>query len=266
MNNLRRRPTYNELIRYLNNQPMIKYPERKSLNIMNDIVISNLLNDDDKLLEIQKDKLMLDKYSQLNYTKQNYDYFPDMYHIIDAESKYQPNTILNRADNINQTIRYMLKHINTPYSSLNSTPKPTPKSPDNTPSVKAYSQSPVQSDTEQVYEQVYEHSTVPIYYEEELTPIKKKYIKYMSESSSSHSLPLSEPDVYELMGITRQELIDDSPSISSPTLSPPISVNSSKPVSIASSKPVSIASSRPVSVSSKSDKTIYSKTSDKSIQ
>ena len=31
----------------------------------------------------------------------------------------------------------------------------------------------------------------------------------MSESSSSHSLPLSEPDVYELMSITRQELIDD---------------------------------------------------------
>ena len=47
MNSLRKRPTYDDLIHYLNNQPTIKYPARKGIRAINDHIISNLLFDDD---------------------------------------------------------------------------------------------------------------------------------------------------------------------------------------------------------------------------
>jgi hypothetical protein len=68
---------------------------------------------------------MIDKQTQKIITLQNYDLFPDMYHKIDATSEYKPNIRQNKSDNINQTVRYMLKHIDTPFSSLNPSSKPS---------------------------------------------------------------------------------------------------------------------------------------------
>ena len=47
MNTLRKRPTYDNLVDYLNHQPTIRYPNRKALRTINDPIISNLLFDDD---------------------------------------------------------------------------------------------------------------------------------------------------------------------------------------------------------------------------
>ena len=47
MNTLRKKPTYYELIHFLNNQPTIKYPARKGLRVINNPIISNLLYDDE---------------------------------------------------------------------------------------------------------------------------------------------------------------------------------------------------------------------------
>jgi hypothetical protein len=69
MNTLRKRPTYNGLVDYLNNQPTIKYPTRKGIKIINDTIISNLMYDDDtiedmfieeteEMVEAQKEKLI----------------------------------------------------------------------------------------------------------------------------------------------------------------------------------------------------------------
>ena len=46
MRSLRKKPTFDELIYDLHHQPIIKYPERKAINILDDMMISNLLFDD----------------------------------------------------------------------------------------------------------------------------------------------------------------------------------------------------------------------------
>ena len=43
MNTLRKRPTYDNLIYYLNHQPTIKHPARKGIRAINDPFIPNLL-------------------------------------------------------------------------------------------------------------------------------------------------------------------------------------------------------------------------------
>lgn len=167
MNNLRKRPTFNDLINYLNNQPIIKYPERKGINMINNMIISNLLFNDeiinDKLITaeeniIKSDKFtqtLINKQSQTNildqetqkpYELQHYDLYPHLYYKIDATSKYMkhnkdiknknnafagiistnnkklydsiiqtssyiPSSLKEKSDNINQTVRFMLKQI-----------------------------------------------------------------------------------------------------------------------------------------------------------
>ena len=144
MYNLRKRPTYDDMMNNVNNPPIFKYKEPKARKVLNDIRTSNLLfndkfNDDyiinDTFLWYalptrgKKKILMLNKYVQKDDAIQNYDLFPDMFHKIDATSKYEPNILKNKSNNINQTIRYMLKHIDTPYSSLDPSPKPPSSSP-----------------------------------------------------------------------------------------------------------------------------------------
>ena len=65
---------------------------------------------------------MFDKYTQKYYPLQNYDLFPEMYHIIDAETKTFENQQQNKQNQMTQTVRYMLRDIQTPYSSLLSSP------------------------------------------------------------------------------------------------------------------------------------------------
>ena len=252
MNKLRKRPTFDELINYLNNQPTIKYPGRKGINLINDMMISNLLFDNDNfdnriindtiLTGGQNNILMLDKYVQKDYPLQNYDLFPDMYHIIDATSEYKPNTMIDKSDNINQTIRFMLKNIDTPYSSFNSSSKPPSSLPDPNIYRPTPDPSPINS-KEPSPEPSREPSRepTPIPSEPSIDPPTPIRIKkgFQSSSSSSKSLsssssqqlpPEEDIDVYDLMGIKRT------------TATPPISIASSKPVSI-SSLPISIQSS-----------------------
>jgi hypothetical protein len=63
MNTLRKRPTYDDLIRYLDNQPTIKYPVRNGLSIINDFKISNFMIDTSFTDEdiAQKKEEMVDK-------------------------------------------------------------------------------------------------------------------------------------------------------------------------------------------------------------
>ena len=73
---------------------------------------------------------MLNKQTQKDYVMGNHDLFPNMYHIIDAQadsfkSKYKPKT-----DKMVQTIRYILKDMSTPYSSISSSDKPPSSPPD----------------------------------------------------------------------------------------------------------------------------------------
>ena len=219
MNNLRKKPTFNELIKYLNNQPIIKYPNRKASNIINDIVISNLLFDDDVFDGSINNKLStLDKATQKDYPLQNYDLFPDMYHIYDATSKYIPNIRQNRADNINQTIRYMLKHIDTPYSSMSSSPKPPSSDPDPSihkptpdPSIDttpdpSKEPGPVPSDRSPT-------PPTPVSTEPSASssqsrisnPIKPNSIHTPTSSPPSSTEEEEEPDVYEILGIPRPQ-------------------------------------------------------------
>ena len=103
MNTLRKRPTYDNLIDYLNHQPTIKYPARKGIRAINDPFISNLLFDDDltddKIIEKRKETIQvekgtqtasLEKGTQKDYTAK-YDYDepenPHLYWKIDATSE-----------------------------------------------------------------------------------------------------------------------------------------------------------------------------------
>ena len=113
---------------------------------------------------------ILDKETQEYYKLQHHDLYPHLYYKIDAMSKYMPNTkkIINKndafagiqstmdknkydtivqtssyipsslkqkSDNINQTVRYMLKTFESPIQTPVQTPIPTPpESPTPTPS------------------------------------------------------------------------------------------------------------------------------------
>jgi hypothetical protein len=65
MKSLRKKPTFNELIYDLQHQPIIKYPARKGINILDDMMISNLLFDDEEWEEI----MISDKATQTPYQK-----------------------------------------------------------------------------------------------------------------------------------------------------------------------------------------------------
>jgi len=173
MKSLRKKPTFDELIYDLQHQPIIKYPQRKGLNILDDMMISNLLFDD-KPIEEWEEIMISDKATQTPSQKGvqtdifekevqtpdfrpklDYEINPDKYYKIPAFSKYMPNTKyedkddatsktietknreLNdnenqtstyigswkkKSDNINQTVRYMLKSFESPIQ----TPRPTP--------------------------------------------------------------------------------------------------------------------------------------------
>jgi len=66
MNSLRKRPTYDDLIHYLNNQPTINYPARKAIRLINDPFVSNLLFDDDL-----PDDMMIEKRNQVQREEAN---------------------------------------------------------------------------------------------------------------------------------------------------------------------------------------------------
>jgi hypothetical protein len=54
MKSLRKKPTFNEMLYDLHHQPIIKYPARKALNILDDMMISNLLFDDKPIESAKK--------------------------------------------------------------------------------------------------------------------------------------------------------------------------------------------------------------------
>ena len=266
MNNLRKKPTFNELINYLNNQPIIKYPNRKASQIINDMVMSNLLFNHDVIDDdtINNKIDMIDKQTQKDYALQNYDLFPNMYHKIDATSEYRPNIIQNRSDNINQTVRYMLKHIDTPYSSLNHSSKPSspPDGSIHKPTPEPSEKQAPSENKEPTPASSRRSPTPP-------TPVSRQYVKIKnkkgdSENSSSSSSSLSSEEIIlePLDGILENHLSNN---IHTPTESPPISIKSSPPISVKSSPPISVKSSPPISVKSSPPISVKSSRSSKSI-
>ena len=112
MNKLRKRKTYDELINDLNHQPIIRYPKREGTNMLNNIIISNLIFDneniDEKIIEQKQNIIKTDQFTQTPHTKgiqtdildketqeyyklQHHDLYPHLYYKIDAMSKYMPN-------------------------------------------------------------------------------------------------------------------------------------------------------------------------------
>ena len=81
MNTLRKRPTYDNLVYYLNHQPTIQYPARKGIRAINDPIISNLLFDDDfmddKKLEQWEEVMISDKATQTPHVKGTQTNFTD---------------------------------------------------------------------------------------------------------------------------------------------------------------------------------------------
>ena len=115
---MKRKLTYEEIIKkhkYFNID-LIKRYETIISNNMLDYIINN---------DRYNNKIMLDKQTQKDYVKQNYDYFPNMYNEIDAESK---NILIN--NKLTQTKRYILKDFPTPYSSYPPSSKPPSTPPD----------------------------------------------------------------------------------------------------------------------------------------
>ena len=51
MKSLRKKPTFNEMIYDLQHQPIIKYPARKGINILDNMMISSLLFDNKSIEE-----------------------------------------------------------------------------------------------------------------------------------------------------------------------------------------------------------------------
>ena len=258
MNTLRKRPTYNDMIKSINNPPVFKYKEPKGIKILNDIIISNFLFTDniidDKIINESEKMLMLDKYTQKDYPLQSHDLFPDMFYKISATSEYQPNILKNKSDNINQTTRYMLKQIGlpsyffeTPPSSSSSSSSDRP--PDNSgdysewyrqqydpdPNVKTPSQSenPISENQEE------EEINITLPPTPEATPNKKgnDYSPASSRSRTNTSNQSLHPNdgVMDLGYPTR-------PSSVAPS-SRPLSIASSRPISIRSSVPISVVSS-----------------------
>ena len=131
---LKRKSTLEDIIIYLDNQPKIKYPNIAATKVMNSFYYGNIDNfiDNIKSYNIKK-SIMLDKATQKDYVVQNYDLFPDMYYKIDAQSKNIKSNYKNKKDKITQTIRYILKDMPTPYSSVSSFDKPPSTPPDEPP-------------------------------------------------------------------------------------------------------------------------------------
>jgi hypothetical protein len=139
MKSLRKKPTFNQLVESLSNQPIIRYPERKGINVLDNTMVSNLLFDDDGMDEVMRlDKAtqtphekgtqtgILEKGVQTPYfiPRLDYEVNPEKYYEIPAFSKYmKPNEGLTNyndasseavktdndqlSDNINQTSRYI---------------------------------------------------------------------------------------------------------------------------------------------------------------
>lgn len=161
---LRKRLNYNQVIdKYQKFE--IPLPDRKATNILNHPIISNLLFDsyisDESIIGESKNIIRFDKFTQTPHTKsiqtdtldaetqkphelQHYELYPNLYYKIDAMSKYMkheiniktkndgfagiistenkqlydsiiqtsnyiPPSLKQKSDNINQTVRYMLK-------------------------------------------------------------------------------------------------------------------------------------------------------------
>jgi hypothetical protein len=121
MNKLKRKYTFDEIIKK-NKSFNINLPNRIFTNINNNILNYLTYTDDDY---IKNKILMLDKETQKDYELQNYDIFPNMYNIIDAEA-----THIFKNDKQIQTKRFILKDFPTPYSSYPPSDKPPSTPPD----------------------------------------------------------------------------------------------------------------------------------------
>ena len=120
-NGLRKKPTYESLIHYLQyEQPIIKFPNRKATQITNILDSRQQIYqmNNVKINKFENIKVMFDKTTQKDYALQNYDLFPEMYYVIDSEVKSFKNNDQNKKDKMTQTVRYILKDTQTPYSSL----------------------------------------------------------------------------------------------------------------------------------------------------
>ena len=245
-NTLRKKLRYDEIIKKYN-KFNIEIPNRKATDIMNNPIISNLLSLDTSVIDINEKTLMLDKETQKYDTLHNYDLFPDMYHIIDAEaSKHKNNYYKLKTDMMTQTIRYILKDMPTPYSSVSSpsskgkppssppdgsihkpTPTPTPaqsvKSKEPTPTPSQRSPTPPTPVSSRI-----------------LTPVKKG--NSSNPSASSSSLSIDELVPQDGIMTLAPPILSHTNSIHTPTNSPPISINTSPPLSINTSPPISVSS------------------------
>ena len=65
MKSLRKKPTFNDLIYNLHHRPIIKYPQRKGINILENMMRSNLLFDNEGWEEI----MISDKATQTPHQK-----------------------------------------------------------------------------------------------------------------------------------------------------------------------------------------------------
>ena len=111
-NGLRKKPTYESLIHYLQyEQPIIKFPNRKATQITNILDSRQQIYqmNNVKINKFENIKVMFDKTTQKDYALQNYDLFPEMYYVIDSEVKSLKNNDQNKKDKMTQTVRYILK-------------------------------------------------------------------------------------------------------------------------------------------------------------
>ncbi len=69
MYKLRKRKTYDDLIKDLNNQPIITYPKRQGVNMINNIIISNLLFNQEPITEMKERIIKLNKFTQTPHVK-----------------------------------------------------------------------------------------------------------------------------------------------------------------------------------------------------
>jgi hypothetical protein len=125
MKSLRKEPTFNELIYDLHHQPIIKYPQRKGINILENMTISNLLFDNEGWEEITiSDKATqtpyqkgtqtintLEEETQKDFKPEHRDLYPHLYYKIDAFSKYMPNNKYeDKDDATSKTIEKKIKN------------------------------------------------------------------------------------------------------------------------------------------------------------
>ena len=127
MKSLRKKPTFDELVYEIHHQPIIKYPQRKAINILDDMMISNLLFDDEEWEEIMiSDKATqtphqkgtqtintVEKETQRDFKPEHHDLYPHLYYKIDAFSKYMPNNKYeDKDDATSKTIETKNKELN----------------------------------------------------------------------------------------------------------------------------------------------------------